>query len=1817
MPRPTGIGTARRRPGAAQRAAFLSGLAREEAGRGGAGADEPAAPASRRLFGAVLLADIVGAAAGGGRGRGPGAGRRARAELLSRRLNAALRDIVGVARAWDADVLRFLGDAVLLLVPCAGRAELPGACRRALGVASALLRPREPSDEVPEPFQLHVAVAAGRLAALRLGGVGGKLELVVHGRPLERIARGIGLAGPGAVLAAVGATPQPEPRTRPGSRGAEGYAVLEGGSPVLAAALEGGEGPASFASPLSPISGPGLPSMPLSPGPPAAVTAAASLLPLSGPEAPSPSPAPDGGTGPDDASLRPFVPRDVEWVLENGGRFLTELRLITVAFVLVAPPRAAPGEDSAREDDPLDPEALRTMQRRVCVVQEEAGRARGIVRAFFRDDKPKSLRRPPGFVGLVTFGLAGAPGGGGADDPLRAASFAVHVRDAFGAEELGPVSVGLATGRVFCGLVGDERPGGRCDYTVLGDSVNLAARLMALAGGAVWADRATQEALGTAYATEELPPLAIKGYEGFTRAFAVLRRSRSDNSLGRRARSLLQLSGRSGSRRSLASAGSTSGALLATPQGADTDAEGPPADGAPTSAADRDRHVHSANASVSAVSAVSSHLTEDAADEGGGGVRPFGRRPQLLAIREFLAKAKAEEGPGVLILEGEAGSGKSVLLCEALRLAEAARVPAVMVSGDPLEAAPPLHALRSALRLVIRGGGPRPDLAAPDDEVAPAAEPPLSVRRFVPQQRAAGKIPSLQLLDFEEPSEEPSQAQDQAPAHGQGRSARPKETPGGPGPAALPEEDGAEDGVRPAEGTASTGELEGGRRASEAPEDFSEFAVTARLSASSSRRSFQWTVEPAAGGDPSARDELAAGRLQSILHRIDARLATPTNAHLLKALLEEPRSNSPRPAASGGAAAEAGPDADAMLAFAGALLLAVMRRLGAVLVVDDAAHLDSGSLTLLASLAEAPGSSLLLACQAAPAPAPASSSSLASGPHHPGPGTPTPSNAPAPRSLEPFRGCPRTRVLPLPPLSPTETRAFIGHLVDVAVDAVPPWLASELAEQSRGNALVIQEMLAHLRAEHVVARMPDGALVVFDEGGATLPFSQSRAALPVPVSLERLVVSRLDRITPDAALCCKLLAVLGTRFEAPLALAALAADLDPATVLRALAILEASGVLARDDTGRGTPEYRFASAATAGVLYRLLAESDRRRVHWRAAMELEARPNASAAALAHHCTRAGAVLAAVGYLDRAAAEALGAGAYAEALYFSKKASIPEISPPISPHFPERPAAGRWGTAQAAELAAASARGGGPDAPPPGTAWRPCAAPAPRRGAPSPAPPRRPPGATSPPPAPSSPSATSPRPPGRASLEDALGLLGIPLAKDVSNLLGAGGSLLKLIMAGPARVPPSGRTAPRAEDTADALHRKTAAEALNLYSHILVHRGDALGSAYYSVRNVLIANRDPASPEYAEACAFVYSLLGRMGMLRKGKMFLDRAREISRLPGCGGALGYILSNQVTMLTLLGRLQAAEEMGVRGAVELASAGDLRAAFEASMNHAAAAVFRGRFSAADEACLTVIEDSRMGANHLRLHWSLVSWAFSCILRGWPRPGGSPPGGLSVHSPEPRYSLADVQRAVEEARRLPLDPSAAMDRMVSAAAAACVAALAARPAEAIGAALESLRWLERHRRVRLAGRVLVYQLVLLPLFLLGDVLASLLREPEAIEPTTRAALWEGLRSVVHALEAGERPYPLVRAAALLQRGRWHALCGACAKAARCWREAARLSAAMGAAYFEARAYAHLAACPSCDERERRMALGHASWLLGSMSAHPPALADAPPPCP
>lgn len=125
-------------------------------------------------------------------------------------------------------------------------------------------------------------------------------------------------------------------------------------------------------------------------------------------------------------------------------------------------------------------------------------RSNGMVRQFIVDDK--------GCVLIVAFGL---PTHAHKNDAERAINTAMEIRNSLRAMGSGiNTSIGITSGRAFCGIVGSAD---RREYAVVGDVVNLAARLMTAHMCDVLCDQATFENTNSAWRFETLPNITVKG----------------------------------------------------------------------------------------------------------------------------------------------------------------------------------------------------------------------------------------------------------------------------------------------------------------------------------------------------------------------------------------------------------------------------------------------------------------------------------------------------------------------------------------------------------------------------------------------------------------------------------------------------------------------------------------------------------------------------------------------------------------------------------------------------------------------------------------------------------------------------------------------------------------------------------------------------------------------------------------------------------------------------------------------------------------------------------------------------------------------------------------------------------------------------------------------------------------------------------------------------------------------------------------------------------------------------------------------------------
>jgi class 3 adenylate cyclase/tetratricopeptide (TPR) repeat protein len=156
------------------------------------------------------------------------------------------------------------------------------------------------------------------------------------------------------------------------------------------------------------------------------------------------------------------------------------------------------------------------------LVQRSVYRYEGSINKINVDDK-----------GITIVAALGLPPFSHEDDPARGLQAALMIR-----KELTKLNIrsfiGITTGRIFCGSIGNES---RREYTIIGNAVNLSARLMGAAsrldeladkyGVPILCDRMTYDSAKEAVEFESLPPQQVKGRAEPVEVFHPLEQKKS------------------------------------------------------------------------------------------------------------------------------------------------------------------------------------------------------------------------------------------------------------------------------------------------------------------------------------------------------------------------------------------------------------------------------------------------------------------------------------------------------------------------------------------------------------------------------------------------------------------------------------------------------------------------------------------------------------------------------------------------------------------------------------------------------------------------------------------------------------------------------------------------------------------------------------------------------------------------------------------------------------------------------------------------------------------------------------------------------------------------------------------------------------------------------------------------------------------------------------------------------------------------------------------------------------------------------------------
>lgn len=184
-------------------------------------------------------------------------------------------------------------------------------------------------------------------------------------------------------------------------------------------------------------------------------------------------------------SLKAYIPQSVAFRLDQERlNWIAELRPVTIVFVQL------------QNFTPETSDAAECLQRTVEIAMSIVLRDDGLLNQVWIDEKAANL--------LICFG---PPPTEHNDNPVRGLQTAVALQTALQKKGFRN-SIGVTTGRGFCGLLGNDV---LRQYTVIGDVVNLAARLAGLSKDCVNCDEATMRAASNAFEFNDSQRITVKG----------------------------------------------------------------------------------------------------------------------------------------------------------------------------------------------------------------------------------------------------------------------------------------------------------------------------------------------------------------------------------------------------------------------------------------------------------------------------------------------------------------------------------------------------------------------------------------------------------------------------------------------------------------------------------------------------------------------------------------------------------------------------------------------------------------------------------------------------------------------------------------------------------------------------------------------------------------------------------------------------------------------------------------------------------------------------------------------------------------------------------------------------------------------------------------------------------------------------------------------------------------------------------------------------------------------------------------------------------
>jgi len=248
--------------------------------------------------------------------------------------------------------------------------------------------------------------------------------------------------------------------------------------------------------------------------------------------------------------------------------------------------------------------------------------------------------------------------------------------------------------------------------------------------------------------------------------------------------------------------------------------------------------------------------------------------------------------------------------------------------------------------------------------------------------------------------------------------------------------------------------------------------------------------------------------------------------------------------------------------------------------------------------------------------------------------------------------------LRLDPLGKESAAAMLQSLLGDSTELGP--LKRLIIEKTEGNPFFMEET--------VEALLDDGALV----RNGSIKLVKPLAELKIPPTVQAILASRIDRLSPDEKDLLQTLAVIGREFAFGLVQRVVAKsedDLD--RMLHDLQLAE----FIYEQPAAGDIEYTFKHSLTQEVAYKSVLVERRKLLHERIGSAMEASFPQSIddhlSQLAYHYGRSSNIEKAIQYLDRASQQAIKRGALKEAELHLKSAIAALSSTPETPERIER------------------------------------------------------------------------------------------------------------------------------------------------------------------------------------------------------------------------------------------------------------------------------------------------------------------------------------------------------------------------------------------------------------------------------------------------------------------------------------------------------------------------------------------------------------------